>query len=132
SGGSLETGTLKLDESEFKARMDEDMDQVIKVIGDEDNGFAARMEETAKLVTSGGIIDGEVVEGTIATRTDGLNDKADRLENRMEDTLDRLDSYEQRLYDQFNAVESTTASLQAQGQQIQAQLGGGGGLASLL
>ncbi|WP_404416958.1 flagellar filament capping protein FliD [Marinospirillum sp.] len=106
--------------------LDKNFDDVARILGDEDNGYAARLSETANLMTDA------TRDGLIPTRTEGLSTKVNNLEDGMQDTMDRLDSYEQRLYDQFNAVESTTASLQAQGQQIQAQLGGGGGLASLL
>lgn len=111
-------GHLEIDDERLNEMLDNNFDEVARVLGDEEHGYAVRLEEAASRMTDG------TQNGLIPSRTDGLNAKVDRLEDRMQDTIDRLDSYEERLYRQFHAIESVTANLNSQGQQLQQQFAG--------
>ncbi|SFC17970.1 flagellar hook-associated protein 2 [Marinospirillum celere] len=111
-------GHLEIDDERLSEMLDNEFDEVARIFGDEDFGYASRLEEAASRMTD------STRDGLIPSRTDGLNARVDRLEDRMQDTIDRLDSYEERLYRQFNAIESVTANLNTQGQQIQQQFAG--------
>jgi|AntRauTorcE11897_2_1112592.scaffolds.fasta_scaffold01660_8 flagellar hook-associated protein 2 len=121
-------GTLRADpprEGETTTRLSrmisDDFETVARIIGDPETGYAARFEEAAKRISTGETVDGQFHPGIISARQSGLEAQSERTEGRIEATMGRLDAYEERLYSQFNAIESVTANLNSQGEQLQQQ-----------
>lgn len=124
SQGALNNGMLEIDEQRLDKVLEDDFESVAFILGDEETGYAARMEQAAVQLTTDTVIDGQINRGLIPTREQGLNAEVDRIQDRMETTMERLDAYEDRLYRQFNSIESVTANLNAQGDQLQEQFAG--------
>ena len=124
SEGALNNGMLEIDSARLDRVLDEDFESVAFILGDEQTGYAARMEQAAERLISDTVVDGRISRGLINTREQSLDAEINRIQDRMETTMDRLDAYEDRLFRQFNSIESVTANLNAQGEQLQEQFAG--------
>ncbi|WP_114418131.1 flagellar filament capping protein FliD [Marinospirillum perlucidum] len=128
-GGNSRNGTLEIDSAKLTEALDNNFDEVARIIGassdldaSQPDGYAQRFADMADRLVSGGVRDGEAYKGLLQIRKDGLNSQVDRLDDRMEATNRRLDLLEERLYSQFNAIEGMVANYQSTGNYIAQQM----------
>ncbi len=103
-------GTLDFDTAEFTDGLDDYYDDVVALFtydnGDGDQGPFAALRDRVNDV----YID---TDGLLADKQDSIEDSIEDLEDRIADFEDRLDSYAERLRDQFTAMETVLAEIQA-------------------
>lgn len=113
-------GTMTLDSDQLKLKdaLETDFNGVAQLFGNDDQGYAYRLKELAdEFLQLGG-------NGVIETREDGLNDRIDAVEQRIDSMERRLVITEDRLRDQFTALDSLVGQLQATGNFLSQQLAG--------
>ncbi len=114
-------GSLSLDEGRLADALRDRPEAVATLLaGDRDagvQGFAERFEERLDPFARSG-------DGFLAQRAEGFRDRIDTLADQIDRMELRIDKYEQTLRAQFLALEDVMSSLQAQGQQLMAMLGG--------
>ncbi len=114
-------GSLSLDERKLAdALRDRPNDVATLLAGDQGagvQGFADRFEERLDPFARSG-------DGFLAQRAEGFRDRIDVLGDQIDRMELRIDKFEENLRAQFLALEDVMSSLQAQGQQLVAMLGG--------
>ncbi len=114
-------GTLSLDEEKFREAFAKNPEavkdlftktRIVKGTGGKKDtlvnvGLAAQLNELLNKMTTS-------VDGTIARKSNSLQDKIDMMNDRAEYMQEMLDRKEERLYAQFQAMETALASLQTQ------------------
>jgi flagellar hook-associated protein 2 len=103
-------GTLKLNSATLEKALAEDPEAVTKVLAGNDGSVDGVMDNLAKIAT-----DMLASNGTIASRKDGLTSRQKLLTDRTELEQRRLDRMEESLRKQFTEMDSTVASIRAQG-----------------
>ncbi len=100
----LRDGTLSLDTADLESAIASDFAGLAEMFANDDQGYLFRLD---------GIVDEFVqFDGRLDTRTDSLNTRLDSLDDRIFDMEFRLQLREQRLLDQFNALDSLMGQLQ--------------------
>lgn len=126
SGGSLrylseigisrdENGTLVLDSEEFEAAINDDLAAVTALFTTAEQGFAVRMEQRLDSYL-------DSASGLIKAREDGINSGIKLLQSREEALERRLESVEQRLRDQFTALDTLISQMTSTGNFLTQQL----------
>ncbi|KEA64318.1 Flagellar hook-associated protein FliD [Marinobacterium lacunae] len=103
SDGSLEI----VDESDLNSALANNLDGVAALFSG-DNGLATTLETKINIYTQDNT-------GLLDSRVDRLNGQIDDVEKQADDLAEWLDSYEERLYSQFNAMDTLVASINSQG-----------------
>jgi flagellar hook-associated protein 2 len=107
-------GTLALDSEDLEAAITSDFAGLAELFAHDDQGYLFRVDA---------LIDGFVqADGLIDIREDGLNSRIDVTENRISDMEYRLELREQRLRDQFTALDSLMGQLQGTSDFLSQQL----------
>lgn len=109
------SGKLSLDSDALKAAIEKDPNAVQRFFtGDNDNGFVAKFDDVIKGYTASG--------GIIETRIDGREAQIDKLTDESVSFNLRMADYEQRLLDQYNAMDLLVGNLKNTGNYLTAQL----------
>jgi len=120
--GSSRNGTLEIMDTErFNDVLDNDMEKLAFIFGDPDTGYAVRFESLSRQLTRDTVVNGQVQQGLVSSRTQGLNREIDRIDDRLVAADRRLDLMEQRLYSQFASVDAMIANINASGDYMSAQ-----------
>ena len=98
-------GKLSLDAAKLDAAFAEDFDAVGNLFADETQGIANRLDTLIDPYLAGG--------GLLDARTDGINTSIQDIGDRREVLNTRLIAVEERLFRQFNALDSLLAELQS-------------------
>ena len=99
--------TLQFDEEKFRDAYGNDRDAVEELFTLAEEGLGAQFESILNRLT-------DSYEGVLARKDDSLGAQEDLLNKRIADLQILLDSREQRLYAQFQAMETALAQLQSQ------------------
>lgn len=102
-----DTGQLTFNSGEFSTALDTDFASVAQVFANDDQGFAFRFEELADTILED--------DGLLDSRTDGLDLRVRRFEDRQADLERRLDLREAALRKQYAALDQLVGSLQSTG-----------------
>jgi flagellar hook-associated protein 2 len=78
-------------------------------------GMSTKVDNTLESIT-------KTVDGSIARRTSALTNQIEALNKQIDDYEERLEARREILYDQFLAMESALAELQAEGSYLETQL----------
>jgi len=113
----VDTGLMKVD----TARLTEQLTNKPTEVVDFFEAFAAQLTNTSKTGLLDRITDS--VDGTIATRIDGVNDEISRLQEAQAALEERLARKEELLRKQFIRLEQVIAQSQSQFSYFQSQLG---------
>lgn len=113
------SGNLSIDSSDFDDAIGEDRSGVISLFTDSSSGVVQNFLSVIDSLTG--------TNGVIATREDGIESRIRSFDDQIRRLEDRLVRFEERLVNQFAALETTVANLQAQGSALTGALGGGGG-----
>lgn len=117
-------GKLKLDAAKLDAAFNSDFDAVGRLFAEQDIGLAARMENLLEpYLTSGGVLD---------SRTDGYKKTIERIGEGREALNQRLSRLEERLFRQFNALDTLLAQLNSTSNYLAQQLDNLPGFGNLL
>jgi flagellar hook-associated protein 2 len=100
-------GRIEFNETRFREAIEEDPDSVVALFTDENNGVAKDLEDLINSFT-------DAEDGRIVRRTDALTDQETLLNDRIGQLERLLDSRRERLTDQFLAMETALARMQAQ------------------
>lgn len=119
-----QNGTLQIDSEKLDEALDEDLDRVAYIIGDPEEGYAARFADLAASMTRTTVVEGQLQKGVIEARTEGLNNEINRIDDRIESQLRRLDQMEARLYRQFAAADAMAANMNSTGMFLEQQMAG--------
>lgn len=95
-------GTLEMDSDKVKKAVSTDFEGVAAYFTG-DNGLTSRLGDKLKPYTDGG--------GILESRTDSLQATIDKVDKQKEDLDTRMKAVEERLYKQFNAMDSLVAQL---------------------
>ncbi|MCO6412063.1 MAG: flagellar filament capping protein FliD [Thiogranum sp.] len=107
-------GTIALDSVDLESAIASDFSGVAELFAHDDQGYLFRVDA---------LIDGFVqADGLIDTREDGLNSRLDVTGQRIADMEYRLELREQRLRDQFTALDSLMGQLQGTSDFLSQQL----------
>jgi flagellar hook-associated protein 2 len=118
------SGKLKLDGTKLDAAFDHDFDAVGRLFAEDETGLAARMGLLLEpYLSSGGVFD---------NRTDGYKKTIERIGEGREALGQRLARLEERLFRQFNALDSLLAQLNSTSNYLAQQLDGLPGFGNLL
>ena len=100
----LRDGSLSLDSADLESAIASDFAGVAEIFANDDQGYLFRLD---------GVVE-EFVEfdGQLDTRKDSLNDRINSVDDRIFEMEFRLQLREQRLLDQFNALDSLMGQLQ--------------------
>ncbi len=107
-------GNLSLNTTELDTALASDYAGVAELMADDDQGYAFRLEAVASDMLD--------LDGLIDTRTDGINERIDTLEDRMGNMEYRLELIEKRYRSQFAALDSMLAQLQSTSNFLSQQL----------
>ena len=111
---STSNGQLNIDSTELLNALQNDSDSVASLFADPGNGLITRLEQVVdQMVKADGLIDGKTE--SLNRRIDGIGDRRAALES-------RLVQYEQRLFDQFNNLDSLVSQLRLTGDFLTQQL----------
>ncbi len=99
-------GQLEIDEETLAEALENDLSGVTTLFTGED-GLATRLEEKISSYTE--------TDGILDSRIDSVNEQIEDVEEQMEDLEEWLESYEDLLYDKFNAMDTTVAAINSQG-----------------
>ncbi len=100
----LKDGSLSLDASDLEAAIASDFAGVAQLFANDNQGYLFRMDS---------VIDNFVeFDGQLDIRKDSLNNRIDSVDNRIFEMEFRLQLREQRLLDQFSALDSLMGELQ--------------------
>ncbi|MFQ5542947.1 MAG: flagellar filament capping protein FliD [Nitrospiria bacterium] len=97
-------GTLAIDSSILKNKLDTNYQDVVELFTHVDQGFAYRLEQTAKDILK--------FDGVIENKTDGLNQRIKDLTTDRDRLERRMIGIEDRLRAQFTALDGLLSSLQ--------------------
>ncbi len=107
-GISLESGgTLKFDQEKFLKAMEEDPDAVAELFTTEDVGFGALIQDEIDRFTDDD-------SGVISLREEALIQSEDLLNDRIDALNELLVRKQERMYEEFIAMETAIAQLQSQ------------------
>lgn len=95
-------GTLEMDSTKVKKAISADFEGVAAYFTG-DSGLASRLGDKLKPYTDGG--------GILESRTDSLQATIDKVDKQKEELTTRMKAVEERLYKQFNAMDSLVAQL---------------------
>lgn len=95
-------GTLEMDSDKVKKAVSQDFEGVAAYFTG-DSGLASRLGDKLKPYTDGG--------GILESRTDSLQATIDKVDKQKEDLDTRMKALEERLYKQYNAMDSLVAQL---------------------
>ncbi len=95
-------GTLEMDSDKVKKAVSKDFEGVAAYFTG-DSGLASRLGDKLKPYTDGG--------GILESRTDSLQATIDKVDKQKEDLDTRMKALEERLYKQYNAMDSLVAQL---------------------
>ncbi len=95
-------GTLEMDSDKVKKAVSTDFEGVAAYFTG-DSGLASRLGDKLKPYTDGG--------GILESRTDSLQATIDKVDKQKEDLSTRMKAVEERLYKQYNAMDSLVAQL---------------------
>lgn len=98
-------GKLSLDAARLDAAFSEDFDAVGTLFADATGGIATRLDALISPQLDG--------DGALSVRTDGINASIEFIGDRREALNNRLAAVEERLFRQFNALDSLLAQLQS-------------------
>ena len=111
---STSNGQLNIDSTELLNALQTDSDAVANLFADPNNGLITRLEQVVdQMVKADGLLDG---------KADSLNRRIDDITDRRAALESRLVQYEQRLFDQFNNLDSLVAQLRLTGDFLTQQL----------
>ena len=111
-------GRLEVDSSTLNGALDDHFDDVLQFFtqsAEGSEGFAARMVDTLDAIL-------DSTAGTLAVRTDGIQNSIDDIEDRVERIEMRILAWETRTRAQFNALELLLAGYQATGNYLTQQI----------
>jgi flagellar hook-associated protein 2 len=97
-------GKLALDSDDLQNAIDNDFAGMAELFASDDQGYLFRVDALIS-----GIVQ---TDGLIDIRQDGLNSSIDRMEQRISDMEYRLELREQRLFNQFTALDTLMGQLQ--------------------
>lgn len=107
-------GNMSLDSDEFESALASDFNGVTQLFGNDDQGFAFRLEALAdSLLESDGLVD---------ARTDGINDSIESIGSRIDNKEQRMEQVEQRYLKQFSGLDGLVARLNTTGSFLNQQL----------
>jgi flagellar hook-associated protein 2 len=109
----FENGTLKVDEDVLNEALENHFDDLGQLFASED-GYAVRMQTIAESYLE--------TDGLIEVRTDGIQSSIDGLAEDQEQLNAHLEAYEDRLRDQFTALDQLVAELTATSEFLAQQL----------
>src|SRR5690606_10748557 len=95
-------GTLEMDSDKVKKAVSTDFEGVAAYFTG-DSGLTSRVSDKLKPYTDGG--------GILESRTDSLQATIDKVDKQKEDLDTRMKALEERLYKQYNAMDSLVAQL---------------------
>jgi flagellar hook-associated protein 2 len=110
-----EDGKLSLDSTVFKAKLEDNFENVSTFFTKTDVGFAARMVDSMDTML-------DTYDGVLAVRTKGIQKSIDTIDDRITTLNDRMSSSETRLRAQFSALEVTLAKYQGLSSSLTASL----------
>jgi len=97
-------GQLALDSDDLQSAIDTDFAGMAELFASDDQGYLFRVDALiSEIVQTDGLID---------IRQDGLNSSIDRMDQRISDMEYRLELREQRLFNQFTALDTLMGQLQ--------------------
>lgn len=111
-----DNGKLEFDKEVFKEKLDEYPDSVAALFGSEDGVEGIATKALDVLETHLGS------DGTLASRTDGLNQSLEDIEDKRLDLDLRMETFRERLISQFSAADSLIAQLNSTGSFVSQQL----------
>ena len=101
----LRDGSLSLDSADLEAAIAGDFAGVAELFAHDNQGYLVRLDSVIENFV--------VIDGQLDTRRSSLNDRIDSMDDRILEMEFRLQLREQRLLDQFNALDSLMGQLQA-------------------
>ena len=111
---STSNGQLNIDSTELLNALQTDPESVASLFAAPTDGLIPRLEQVVdQMVKADGLLDG---------KTDSLNRRVDDLVDRRAAMEARLVQYEQRLFDQFNSLDSLVSQLRLTGDFLTQQL----------
>ena len=111
---SSSNGQLNIDSTELLNALQTDSESVASLFADPASGLITRLEQVVdQMVKADGLLDG---------KTDSLNRRIDDIGDRRAALESRLAQYEQRLFDQFNNLDSLVSQLRLTGDFLSQQL----------
>jgi flagellar hook-associated protein 2 len=111
---STADGSLSLNSATLKEALAADYDSVANIFAKEGEGVAYRLEDIAdELTTYGGLLE---------TRTKGINQRIESLEDQKDNLDYRLQLTEERYKRQFGALDTMLAQMQSTSSQLMSQL----------
>lgn len=102
-------GQLEIDEETLAAALDSDLEGVTTLFTAEDGLASTLAEKISSYTADDGILD---------SRIDSVNEQIEDVEEQMDDLADWLESYEDQLYDKFNAMDTLVASINSEGESL--------------
>lgn len=102
-------GQLEIDEDTLAAALDSDLEGVTTLFTAEDGLASTLAEKISSYTEDDGILD---------SRIDSVNEQIEDVEEQMDDLADWLESYEDQLYDKFNAMDTLVASINSEGESL--------------
>ena len=112
-------GQLEIDASTLNSALEDYFDEVLQFFTQStegSEGFAVRMTDTLDAILSS-------TNGTLAARTDGIQDSIDDIGDQVERLEMRVLAWESRTRAQFNALEVLLAEYQTTGDYLSQQIG---------
>jgi flagellar hook-associated protein 2 len=107
-------GTMALDATTFQAALTTDFSGVANLFGNDNQGYAFRLQDAAnQLVQTGGPLD---------ARTDGLNSRLDTVQSRIDDMTYRLTKIQANYQKQYTALDTLMGTLQTTSTYLTQQL----------
>jgi flagellar hook-associated protein 2 len=108
-------GTLALDSSSFQSALSSHLNDVIGLFTDDTQGFAQRLStQLDGLLQTNGVLD---------SATQGINNNIADINSRADQMQTRLDAVQQRLQNQFAALDALIGSMKQTSNALLAQLG---------
>jgi flagellar hook-associated protein 2 len=111
-------GQLEVDSSTMNSALDDHFDDVLQFFTQStegSEGFAVRMKDTLDAILSS-------TQGTLAARTDGIQNSIDDIEDQVERLEMRVLAWETRTRAQFNVLELLLAEYQTTGNYLSQQI----------
>jgi flagellar hook-associated protein 2 len=110
-----QNGDIELDEDMLKEALAASPGEVSALFATDAGGFGDALKDVITMY-------GDEDEGFIKTRQDAIDDESERLQDDIDAFSERMDAYEQRLRNQFTAMEIALGKLQDAQSQLSALL----------
>jgi flagellar hook-associated protein 2 len=113
-------GKLEVNSSSLNSALDDHFDDVLQFFTkttEGSEGFAVRMVDTLDAILNS-------TDGTLAARTDGIQNSIDDIQDKVERVERRVSAWETRTRAQFQALEVLLAQFQATGDYLNQQIAG--------